>query len=316
MAQLCLCKPVLRKLFTTIRHILAPEDAKCQQFFRSQFRIKNRIKISTLRLRQFIHIPGLHQIFDSYYRRPHTSKLYGQTLRSQDTVALMSQNHEFSKCYRCFRPSRQCYCSSLSPINTGIRFIFLMHPKEAYHQKTGTGRLAALSLTGSEIIIGTDFTHNQRLNTIINTKNEFSDCFPVVLYPGDRSSRANSPEFATLVSGKKLIVIVIDATWFFARKMLSLSTNLHTVPLVSFGGSYRSRFDFKKQPAPECLSTIESCYYLIEEFKEAGLVHKKTDAAPLLSVFRKMVDFQLQCEQRRHEDLAATLYPDLFQRQI
>ena len=28
-----------------------------------------------------------------------------------------------------------------------------MHPKEAYKQKTGTGRLAALSLAGAEIIV-------------------------------------------------------------------------------------------------------------------------------------------------------------------
>lgn len=226
----------------------------------------------------------------------------------------MTDNNDFAKCYDCFRPRHLCYCSSITPVNTGIRFVFLMHPKEAYHQKTGTGRLAALSLVDSEIIIGIDFTENQRLNDIIQRKGEFADSYSVVLYPGERASRADSSEFAHVISGKKLIVIVIDATWFFAQKMLKQSANLRSLPTLSFSGSYKSRFDFKKQPSQECLSTIESCYYLIEELKKTGIVPKNTNPEPLLSVFRKMVDFQLYCEQRRREELAASLYPELFQR--
>ena len=57
------------------------------------------------------------------------------------------------KCYHCFRPKETCYCKDILPFDTEIHFVFLMHPKEAYKQKTGTGRLASLSLKNSEILI-------------------------------------------------------------------------------------------------------------------------------------------------------------------
>ena len=84
-----------------------------------------------------------------------------------------------NKCYKCFRPFETCYCKDIVSIKTGIKFVFLMHPKEAYKQKTGTGRLAHLTLEDSEIIVGVDFTDNPRLNTLITDEKYF----PVVMYP-------------------------------------------------------------------------------------------------------------------------------------
>ncbi|HPO02271.1 MAG TPA: DTW domain-containing protein, partial [Treponemataceae bacterium] len=64
----------------------------------------------------------------------------------------------FKRCYRCYKPQKACLCDYIRPIDTGIKFVLLMHPKEAYQQKTGTGRLASQSLIDSEILIGIDFT--------------------------------------------------------------------------------------------------------------------------------------------------------------
>ena len=87
------------------------------------------------------------------------------------------------KCLKCFRPLSTCYCSSIKTLETDVKFIFLMHPKEAYHQHTGTGRLACLSLKDAEIIVGIDFTHNAKLNRLLSDP----DFFPMVLYPGEDS---------------------------------------------------------------------------------------------------------------------------------
>ena len=90
-----------------------------------------------------------------------------------------------------------------------------MHPKEAYHQHTGTGRLASLSLVDSEIIVGIDFTQNKRLNQLLSD----SAYFPLVLYPADDAFTAQSPllkEALEPVAGgekRKLLVIVVDATY-------------------------------------------------------------------------------------------------------
>jgi DTW domain-containing protein YfiP len=218
----------------------------------------------------------------------------------------------FNKCYKCFRPVKSCYCSFLSHIETGVKFIFLMHPKEAFRQKTGTGRLTSLSLNDSEIIIGIDFTRNERLNALISGTGEYAKYFPVVLYPANNAYFTDTPSFRDAIGGKTLLVIIVDATWFFAQKMVNLSTNLHSLPKLSFKNEYRSQFLIKAQPAPACLSTIESAYYLIEELKAAGIANPEADQSGLMSVFQKMVQYQITCTQKRHEIEAQEQYPEFF----
>ncbi len=183
-----------------------------------------------------------------------------------------------------------------------------MHPKEARHQKTGTGRLAALSLRNAEILIGVDFSRNQRLNELLHDPL----LYPVLLYPSPTALPANNSQWACRKGNRILTIIVIDATWFFARKILRLNIELHTLAHVSFNVTRESEFEFKKQPQTGCLSTIESVYYLLEDFKTASVIEKTLPTDGLMKVFKKMVSFQLSCEQSRNEQLAAQLYPDLF----
>ncbi len=227
----------------------------------------------------------------------------------------------YKRCYSCFRPKKHCLCPEITVIDPGVAFLFLMHPKEAYQQKTGTGRLCALSLAESEILVGIDFTDNARLLELTSGRKgsipygEGMKYFPVVLFPSDQAFTATDPFLGEKPPGKKLLVIVLDATWFFAKKMWKLSRSLHDLPCISFNEDYRSRFVFKKQPAPEYLSTIESVAYLVRELKEAGQADSSADETALLQLFDTMVRFQLSCEQTRNEEQARTLHPELFKRQ-
>lgn len=201
------------------------------------------------------------------------------------------------KCYKCFRPVKSCYCKYLVPLSTKSKIVFLMHPKEAYKQKTGTGRLAHLSLPNSEIIIGIDFTENKRLNSLLTD----SQYFPILLYPGEDALTAKSEILKTITTEKKLLVIVVDATWLIAKKMMKLSKNLQTLQKISFlpSAGYHSQFSFKRQPAADYLSTIESCYYLLNEFKQNDIEDNKTSFEPLMDIFKQMVNFQLESHQKR-----------------
>lgn len=198
--------------------------------------------------------------------------------------------------------------------------MFLIHPKEAYRQKTGTGRLAALSLSDAELIIGIDFTDNQRVNELISGRDgnegygEGAGYYPVVLYPAENSLSADSTALRESLGERRLLVLIVDATWFFARKMLKASANLAGLPTLSFSAGYRSVFEIKRQPAPECLSTIESAHYLISELKAAGIANPLADESRLMRIFREMVHYQLDREQERHEAEAMDLYPELFDR--
>lgn len=214
-----------------------------------------------------------------------------------------------AKCLRCFRPEETCYCKYIKPVESGIKFVFLMHPKEAYKQKTGTGRLACLSLPGSEIIIGIDFTENRRLKELLSDE----QYYPVVMYPGpDAWTAAGVREEAphTLkeaVGDKTLLVILVDATWPCARKMLRLSPNVTSLQKISFTAGYSSEYTFKTEPKPDYLSTIETCYYLLRELNEAEFC--TCDPEPLMDVFRRMVKTQLECQAER----IASGQPDRYQ---
>ncbi|MBO4439373.1 MAG: DTW domain-containing protein [Spirochaetaceae bacterium] len=206
--------------------------------------------------------------------------------------------YEFSRCMKCFRSAKTCYCKYIEPFDSGVKFVFLMHPKEAFKQRTGTGRLAHLTLENSEILIGVDFTENKRLNALLNDKSYV----PLLLYPGEDAWSAQTESegqaLKEMLGDKTLLVIVVDATWFFAKKILRLSKNIQHLQKISFRAGYKSQFQFKTQPEEECLSTIESCYYLINELKGAGIC-KDVSAEPLMNIFKRMVAFQLESQKER-----------------
>ncbi|MCD6397713.1 MAG: DTW domain-containing protein [Spirochaetaceae bacterium] len=199
------------------------------------------------------------------------------------------------RCLKCFRPIDNCYCKYISPIDPGVKFVFLMHPHEAKKQRTGTGRLASLSLINSEIIIDYSFDDNVKTKNLINN----SLFYPMVLYPGAGSSSANEIDFKVVLKDRTLLVFLIDATWREARRMMFLSPSLQKLPRLSFNHEYRSQFAIKKQPKENYLSTIESTYYLIGELQKAGVCNSSLNADGMMNVFKKMVNFQIACRVKR-----------------
>ena len=199
------------------------------------------------------------------------------------------------RCYKCFKPANSCLCRFTKELNTGIKFVFLMHPKEAKRQRTGTGNLAHICLKDSEILVGLDFSKNTRLQELLNDEHYF----PVMMYPGEDAWTAGKEGFAEVLSGRTLLVLILDATWFCSRKMIEHNPFLLELPRVSFSGEYRSIFTFKHEPKPEYISTIESCYYFIKEMQAAGMVEKSLEPEPLMTVFKERISLQLRAENER-----------------
>ena len=145
--------------------------------------------------------------------------------------------------------------------------------------------------------MGIDFTKNERLNSLISDERYF----PVLLYPDENAWNAQKEGFREKLGVRTLLAIIIDSTWFCSKKMLRLSENVSRLPKISFCGSYRSIFTFKREPSEECVSTIETCYYLIRELKESKIVGNGVNPEPLMTAFKEMVKFQLQKENDRIE---------------
>lgn len=169
-------------------------------------------------------------------------------------------------CYACRRAKKNCLCAFIKPFATRMRLVILMHNKEAREQKTGTARLAQLCLENSELLIGSDFTGDERVNALLADP-AFA---PFVLYPGPKAANFGALGPDLLPPGKVPLVFVIDGTWRLARSLLFRSKNVYALPRLSFAGAYESRFAIKRQPMRHCVSTIEAVYHLCNEAEAAG----------------------------------------------
>jgi len=164
-----------------------------------------------------------------------------------------------------------------------------MHPKEYKKEKNGTGHMTKLQLENSEIIIGVDFTNNNRVNEILSKEKGSS----FLLYPGKDNfnlSVSKGPAINSFM-GSNPHIFLLDATWPCARKMLKLSKNLQKLKRVSFDNKIKSKFIIKQQPASLCLSTIESVYTVINLLREGDL--EQCDTKGFLIPFEKMIEYQL-----------------------
>ena len=197
-------------------------------------------------------------------------------------------------CEACDQPDFCCYCSQITAFDPQISFVVLIHPIEV-KRRIATGRMSHLSLKNSYLIEGQDYSLNTKVNALL----EDEDYHSVVLYPGVASQNLStlSPVEKTkfFPKEKKLRIFVVDGTWATARKMMRLSENLKTLPRVCFSPDKPSNFRVRKQPHPQCYSTIEAIHHTIELVGDSqGFPVKDRLHDRLLRVFEYMVERQLQ----------------------
>ena len=143
-------------------------------------------------------------------------------------------------------------------------------------------------LSNSRLWVGTEFNQESELDQLIRDPNTQ----PLLLYPGSRSisidSLTHEDREALLPSTKDPVVIVLDATWDLAQKMLHRSPTLQSIPRISFQSRDPSRFRIRKQPKPECLSSLEAIHRVLTLLDPGGTY----DA--MLGVFDRMVERQIE----------------------
>jgi DTW domain-containing protein len=193
-------------------------------------------------------------------------------------------------CHSCRRPRACCYCALVEPFHSEPRFVILRQPREAKH-RLGTGRMAHLCLSNSLLLDGVDFSRDERLEREIQ-----NPCFfPVLLYPSrdaiNLTRQAPGERMAMVPQGRRLVVFVLDGTWKSVRKMLRLSRNVASLPMICFEPPAPSGYRIRRQPRSHCYSTIEAIHHVLDLFSPAhGLTHPHDN---LLAVFRSVIDRQV-----------------------
>lgn len=193
-------------------------------------------------------------------------------------------------CLECFRPKKACFCDVISSFDTNTNFQILMHPMEAKREQVGTGRMAYRALNNCELVVGEGFEENSHVNELLN--NPTNNCF--LLYPGKNSTNLTHQNLA-VQKNKKLVIFILDSTWACSKKMLRLSSNLKSLPRISFEPNYLSRFAIKKQPKDYCLSTIESIFRVIQELESQGIEDVGDKKETLRDSLARMVKFHQTC---------------------
>jgi len=211
-------------------------------------------------------------------------------------------------CETCHQPDFGCYCSQVQRFDAKINFVILIHPVEA-KRRIATGRMSHLILKDSHLIKGQNYTNDRSVNDLINDPEYHS----VILYPGNNSKNLSltfEKEKAELFpKNKKLRIFVIDGTWATAKKMLRQSENLKSLPRICFNPEKPSTFRVRKQPKPNCYSTIEAIHHTIELIGETqGFNTQNREHDKLLKVFDYMVERQLTFIRETNSNLRIASY--------
>lgn len=199
-------------------------------------------------------------------------------------------------CWQCRQPQTGCYCGLVDPFESGCDFVILIHPREN-RRRIATGRMAHRLLKDSYLFEGEVFDDHPGIARLLEDPKR--EC--LILYP-DREALdvdASSDEELRLFSdGKKRpTIFLIDGTWATAKRTMRLSSQLQGLAKLKFSPQTLSRFQMvRKQPAPECLSTIEAIHELLERLN-TRIENRKAHASKrehdrLLSVFVQMVERQ------------------------
>ncbi len=194
-------------------------------------------------------------------------------------------------CYRCFWPKPLCWCPTITPMPTRTKIVILMHPKEYKYEKANTGRLTHLALANSTIHVGINFDEHAPTQELLADPRYA----PHLLYPGPTAHNlTHAPLPPDTLGDRTLLILILDATWSCARKMLKPSPTLQNLPRVMFTPTAQSRYLIKQQPQEGCLSTLEATHELLLVLAAQGL---DTYAQPeqLLNIFARMQNFQIAC---------------------
>lgn len=185
-------------------------------------------------------------------------------------------------CYRCQRVQNACICQAIVSINNPISVYVLQHPDEA-RQSKGTEIIARLSLENYHCWQGEDFSSHQLLNQLIDS----SPREVAVVYPS-----ADAVSVTRFIDNNEFTIkhlIFIDATWRKAKKIWSLSTNLHRLLSLQLNPEIKSNYRIRKVPGDGYLSTVEAIAHCLTEFD-----NKPDRYQSMVNVFNAVIDANIE----------------------
>ena len=180
-----------------------------------------------------------------------------------------------------------CFCDRMTVLPTRTRVVMLQHPREQ-DVGIGTARMAHLALPDSTLHVGVDFARDADVRSAIAGPDTY------VLFPGP-----GAVSVERLPRDRAITLVVLDGTWWQARKLLRSNPAIAGLPRVAFQPRRPSGYLIRKEPADHCVSTIEALAEVLGAIEPEGARFER-----LLDPFHAMVErqrwFETAIGARRH----------------
>jgi DTW domain-containing protein YfiP len=179
------------------------------------------------------------------------------------------------ECYQCFKPRIACICASIEPVANQTGIIILQHPRERLHA-IGTARIARLGLAKVRVEPLAPWADGSFMRAQLPPQ-------AALLYPA-----AGARELAALpVDERPRHLVILDGTWFHAKKIYDAHQWLHDLPHVSLTPIVPSRYRIRPAPNALYVATVEAIVYALR------IIEPQTRGLDgLLRNFAAMVDRQ------------------------
>lgn len=151
-----------------------------------------------------------------------------------------------------------CICYAEPALCCNNHFVLLTHPREL-GKDSNTGQLMERSLIHCQRQIW------DRLNPPQSLLDQLADprYQPWLLFPGDETTPATPYQ---PIADKTPLVIILDATWQEARKMVRRSPWLATLPRLELQPQQSSTYALRRNQQPGNLCTCEAGIALLDTF--------------------------------------------------
>lgn len=176
-----------------------------------------------------------------------------------------------------------CLCQTIERRATRTRIVILQHPRES-DVAINTARLVELQLERAELHVAVTLDEAPSFRARLRDP----EAPAILLYPGDDARDLSSLELAGPVT-----LVVLDGTWWQARKLFRQNPELAQLPRYGLSPSAPSRYRIRREPALHCISTIEAVGEALALLEPGGF-----DREALLRPFDAMVEHQLHYAER------------------
>jgi DTW domain-containing protein YfiP len=184
-------------------------------------------------------------------------------------------------CRRCLRPDAFCVCQQLPTVTPRTRVVILQHPREA-RLAICSAWLTHVALAGSELHQGVRFEDHPRIRALCDAPGTS------LLFPGEGATPAEA-----LTGSPPATLLVIDATWPQAQKLLRANPRVAALPRVAIVGAAPSGYTgLRLEPAEGHLATIDAVAEAL-----GVLEGDRARFEPMRAAFRRAVELQLACAE-------------------